>query len=561
MKLNCKVAWLKKLKKDGGTDFAEDFRWRDDSAWTEIEIETCSEKDLELLVSAAQISKEKGSQAVLRKISMFHKLRANLTGTKLTDLDALALALWQHILSSEHKWLFQENDDGQIVPWYVSSIVYFRYDQKTETNAHTLMKLLAVRLGDKVESSERWEMPDIGKDVVACLQDKGFYLETPEVVETYTAQMEHYKIIQPITGGQYLGFGVAYEKDCWGRRTFYRSNVSSLERDGQPARLVMDDTVDDEGQTRTFKNVVTSSAYWFDKKENLDGVESEEKVVSPPIQPYVNVFDLERHGYWSVHTSALKAYEYDAGLINKLILPAERKDLISILVAGADVQLEDIVKGKTGGIIVICTGPPGTGKSLTAEVFSELVKRPLYCVQCSQLGTNEKALEEQLKKVLGRATRWGAILLIDEADVYTHERGEDIQQNAIVGVFLRVLEHYRGVLFMTSNRETIIDDAIMSRATAWIKYDYPDPVAMVEIWRVLSENYDVELTSMDIKDLCKLFPRISGRSIKNLLRLGRLLISKKGGRVDVTLLQYVSQFIDLDGRSRKQSSNGIARAY
>src|SRR6185295_19284784 len=104
-----------------------------------------------------------------------------------------------------------------------------------------------------------------------------------------------------------------------------------------------------------------------------------------------------------------------------------------------------IVAGKTGGTIVFCTGEPGTGKTLTGEVFSEVIKRPLYVVQCSQLGTDEEELEKQLKKVLRRAQRWGAILLIDEADVYVRERGDDIQQNAIVGVFLRVLEYYRGI--------------------------------------------------------------------------------------------------------------------
>ena len=197
---------------------------------------------------------------------------------------------------------------------------------------------------------------------------------------------------------------------------------------------------------------------------------------------------------------------------------------------------------------------------MTAEVFSELIKRPLYCVQCSQLGTDEESLEKQLQTVLSRSVRWKAILLIDEADVYTHERGQDIQQNAIVGVWLRVLEHYRGVMFMTSNRDTIIDDAIMSRATAWIRYDYPDPKALVEIWRVLAENYEVELTSLDIVELCRIFPKISGRSIKSLLRLGRLLVSKKGGKVDVALLQYVSQFIDLDGKSRSKPALSIGRA-
>ena len=54
---------------------------------------------------------------------------------------------------------------------------------------------------------------------------------------------------------------------------------------------------------------------------------------------------------------------------------------------------------------------------------------------------------------------------------------------------------------MTSNRDTIIDDAIMSRATAWIKYDYPDPKELPEIWHVLADNYEVEMTKADIAEL------------------------------------------------------------
>ena len=559
MKLNCKIAWLKTLKKKGGTDFAEDFRWRNDDQWSEIEIEKCSEKDLELLVEIAQASAEKGSKSVLQKISMFHKLRADLTGTKISRLEALQDALRAYVGKSPRKWVFEEQEDGQVVPWYVRSIKFHEYDDRREEVAHTEMCMSATRNGAKVDRTSRWEVQNLGDSVVALLQSKGLYLETPEAVETYEKQMEHYQAIQGLTGEQFWGQGYAFEHGGYSR--YYRSNMVSLERDGVPARLVMDDMVkdDEEGATKTIKRNAVSSAYWLHKKEDAEGLDTEDKVVEVPVQPYVNVFDLEKHTFYHVHTSNLKAYEYDSLLINKLILPTERKDLISILVAGADVQLEDIVRGKTGGIIVICTGPPGTGKTLTAEVFSELVKRPLYCVQCSQLGTNEEALEKELNIVLSRSVRWKAILLIDEADVYTHERGEDIQQNAIVGVFLRVLEHYRGVMFMTSNRDTIIDDAIMSRATASIKYDYPDTKELPEIWRVLSENYEVELTKAEVTELCKIFPKISGRSIKNLLRLGRLLVTKKGGKVDVKLLQYVSQFIDLDGKSRKVNALAMGR--
>ena len=148
--------------------------------------------------------------------------------------------------------------------------------------------------------------------------------------------------------------------------------------------------------------------------------------------------------------------------------------------------------------------------------------------------------------VLQRATRWNAILLIDEADVYVRARADDIQQNAIVGVFLRVLEYYRGVLFLTSNRETVIDDAIMSRATAWLKYSKPDANALAEIWRVLSKQYEVALSELQIAKLVEVFLGITGRNVKNLLKLSKLLAMQQEKVVSVEMIQHVSKFLALD---------------
>jgi AAA+ superfamily predicted ATPase len=241
-------------------------------------------------------------------------------------------------------------------------------------------------------------------------------------------------------------------------------------------------------------------------------------------------------------------------VIDKLVLPEDRKTLVGMLVAGSSQLMEDIVKGKTGGVVVICVGPPGTGKTLTAQVFSEQIKRPLYEVQCSQLGTDEEALEKELRKVLQRATRWNAILLIDEADVYIHERGNDIHQNAIVGVFLRVLEAYRGVLFMTSNRATIIDDAILSRATAYIEYTYPTKEALRRIWRVLSDHYLLEFDEDQIDTLTSMFEGISGRRVKALIKLARLAARQKNQPVTVELVNYVNQFLPKDSDCAKSST-------
>jgi len=244
-------------------------------------------------------------------------------------------------------------------------------------------------------------------------------------------------------------------------------------------------------------------------------------------------------------------------MADKLVLPEEEKELVRYLLSEGT-STKDIVAGKSGGTIIIATGPPGTGKTLTAQVYSESVQRPLYEIQCSQLGTSPDSLEQALLKVFVRSARWGAILLIDEADVYIHTRGDDIKQNAIVGVFLRLLEYYQGILFMTSNRIDCIDDAILSRASIWIEYSYPGPQQRENIWRVLAEQAGLKLQNSEGESIYKELANIgkfevSGRSIKGLLGLANKVAQRKGLKyIDVPLIQWVSKFYPLETRTNSK---------
>src|SRR5574337_1316656 len=547
MKLNLRVDWIKKLK---ASHLENEFKWCNNDQWREIDIEAIDEADLMLLLNLMdKHASVKGSVAVKQKISSYFKLKHDPGGTKVSRLEQVVTAVKNLLGPTPHKWLFTENDDGHLVPWYVYNVQYHPFNERSESPAHTEISMAAIKRGRKVSRTISLHVKDIGMSCYELLKRRGYFIETPEIIKEYEAESKRYQEVCGLTGEQFLASGRGFvHEDYWNQ------NWVEMERDGDTTRVVMDD-VDSEGDKddRERREAVTS---WFwdedKKKRDDDGGEAKEKsVVDLPLQPYVKVFDLKNHTFTIIHVGNLKEYEYDTTLVEKLVLPKEKKDLISILVAGADKNLEDIVKGKTGGIIVVCIGPPGTGKTLTAEVFSEQVKRPLYTVQCSQLGTDESSLEKELRIVLARSQRWKAILLIDEADVYVHERGDDIQQNAIVGVFLRVLEYYRGVLFMTSNRETIIDDAIMSRATARIHYEVPTEAQALEIWRVLSKQYRADLTDAGLVELSKepKFSGISGRSIKNLLKLARLMSLRDPNDVEeITpeMLRYVSQFLPLE---------------
>ena len=96
-------------------------------------------------------------------------------------------------------------------------------------------------------------------------------------------------------------------------------------------------------------------------------------------------------------------------------------------------QHTDIIKGKGEGKIFLLHGPPGTGKTLSAEVVAELTKRPLLPLTCGDLGTTAEEVEARLGRYMSLAERWGAVVLLDEADIYLESRAiNEVKRNSLV---------------------------------------------------------------------------------------------------------------------------------
>ena len=260
------------------------------------------------------------------------------------------------------------------------------------------------------------------------------------------------------------------------------------------------------------------------------------------MHPQVLCFNLETHTNMWIHVDNLNEYQYDSSLREKLILPEEHRDLIDILTQDMDVLMDDIVAGKSGGTTILCKGAPGLGKTLTAEVYSEVVGRPLYRVHSGQLGVASENVEKNLEKVLKRAQRWGAVMLIDEADVYIRRRGNDIDHNAVVASFLRTLEYFHGLLFLTTNRVEDVDDAIASRCIATIRYVMPGANEARQIWNVLAKQFEFSLEDELVDELISHFKSISGRDIKELLKLTAKWCRQKKVTPSLEVFKTCAQF-------------------
>jgi hypothetical protein len=104
-------------------------------------------------------------------------------------------------------------------------------------------------------------------------------------------------------------------------------------------------------------------------------------------------------------------------------------------------------------------------------------------ISAGELGEDPSALESRLSLIFRLTSHWKALVLLDEADVFVQERSTNHNTNGLVSVFLRKLEYFQGVMFMTTNRVRSFDDAIKSRITLALRYDSLSPATRRIIWK------------------------------------------------------------------------------
>lgn len=552
MNITVRQPFLGQLKDKGFKKIDEYLKYSDWNPKASLKINVAELGESGLAKVLAVIKKDpSANKASLRTIALYKEARENPKNSVPRSLEHFAFALKEYIATIPKYRIFQQSKEGDWNAYVAVDIGYVPPKNRRDSFEPAYVYLKAAFYSKGRIDSVKWSWRAVeikGKACSEILDDAGLLTGSKDLDAQFEKELARYKELRGAVGRQLLGAG-----PCSAVGSRWYSSRYSLDIDGRRARLVIDDHVEGENASRNEstegESPTLDGAFWMVKRATKDGdvgdkpvTEETRLVLEVPLRPEVLLFNLEKHEQVWAHVNRLENYEYDTTLGEKLVLPAYQRELIEILVQRDRAEMQDIVQGKAGGSIVLCSGVPGTGKTLTAEVFAETIQRPLYVVASSQLGTNPGELEEELGLVLGRASRLGAIMLIDEADVFIHERGESMVQNAVVGVFLRVLEYYQGVLFMTTNRATVVDDAIVSRCTAQVKFEIPDPSGQRRIWDILAGLSGIGLPAKEMDAFAKAHPRLSGRDVKGLLKLANLIAAKRGKKVDGKLLEYVMQF-------------------
>lgn len=276
-----------------------------------------------------------------------------------------------------------------------------------------------------------------------------------------------------------------------------------------------------------------------ERNEDLSPLADDELLMTTP---WIKGFDLKSKSFCELNVSEVQNMVWNDEAFDKLVLPGGEKELAWTFVENksqSTSDFDDFVADKGRGLIILMFGPPGVGKTFTAEAVSERSRVPLYSMSAGDLGVQPSEVEAALERALELCRMWNAMLLLDEADVFLGERtSESLARNELVSIFLTKLEYYQGILFLTTNRISSIDHAFQSRVDLFLPYHDLRPEARRQVWVNFIEKAGrekFELTDGSLDELSQL--RLNGREIKNLIKSAQLLSMKNlGGKVPVDRL-------------------------
>ncbi|KAI0536508.1 hypothetical protein GGR58DRAFT_528170 [Xylaria digitata] len=204
-------------------------------------------------------------------------------------------------------------------------------------------------------------------------------------------------------------------------------------------------------------------------------------------------FSLDDEVWCSFELKYIQEVEYDTDAFKSLILAEEKKRQYfarwskPMIIRDRDVAIPSEAKERNGFVI----SRRSWCRKDSSESIADYTKRPLYQVGPSELGANPDWTNRVLPSILRLATRWNAIVLIENVDHYLEPRSHiGLQRSSFVSVFLNLLKSHNGIVFLTTNRVRAIDTEFLSRVPVLIEFPVLSFAARRELWKRFFSQLD-----------------------------------------------------------------------
>ena len=489
---------------------------------TEIDV------DLEMtgdMLEATREALKAGSEpmrGVENQLNFWARMLEDPDTPKVTRLQQMKAAIVLWMLKKPIKgWLFKVKDDI-VTPYLVTDVTYNVGSMNSAPSVTIKLDINTFKVGDQTYGAEsiiisQASLPGTVEEVLAA---NGFFHETPALHEAYEESLKRYEEVQAQVNEQFHIMPGTYKGTA---RYSAKVQLTKMQKGINDDTLVKRHIRD--GHTIAPGEGAGLASYFTEI----------------PLYTAHYIYLLGTHEVCIVPSMRMKDYVYDANPESKIVLPEDHRRLIDILTNEREEIMEDVVSDKSGGNVIMLEGSPGLGKTLVAEIYSEKIKRPLYRLEAGLLGLDAVSVEKSLKNAYENAVRWDAVALIDEADIYVRKRNDDMSHNAIVATMLIGMERQSSLTFMATNRTDDIDDAILSRCIAVVRFQSPTNEDAKQIWRIQADTLKVNITDEVINQIVEHYapdnkPTPSGRDIRNLLKLVKRFLS---GKTDEVTYQQV----------------------
>lgn len=198
------------------------------------------------------------------------------------------------------------------------------------------------------------------------------------------------------------------------------------------------------------------------------------------------------------------------------------------------------------GLNILFAGPPGTGKTMAADVVAHALGLSLYKIDLSTVVSKYIGeTEKNLARIFAEAMTSNAILFFDEADALFGKRTQvrdahDRYANVEISYLLQKMEEYDGVVVLATNLRGNMDEAFVRRLHAIVEFQLPDVADRRRIWEQIWPAAMPRDSDLDLDFLARRI-EVAGGSIRNIALAGAFLAAADGGVVTMAHVLHATR--------------------
>ncbi len=198
-----------------------------------------------------------------------------------------------------------------------------------------------------------------------------------------------------------------------------------------------------------------------------------------------------------------------------------------------DWELAGLIKP---GFRALFYGPSGTGKTFTVKLLGKELEKPVFSIDMSMVVSKYIGeTEKNLSKVFDMAENKDWILFFDEADALFGKRtnikdSHDRYANQEVAYLLQRVEDYRGLVILSTNLKSNIDEAFARRFQIMVPFNLPNSEERARLWKGAFSKHSVLEDSLNLDEVAELF-ELSGGSIVNVVQYCSMMAMSRGNNI------------------------------